>query len=124
VGKNLYSFWGDNLAKSIQQDLKNSHSKLLVNLASQEYFKAAQEKLIDTTIVSPVFKDEKNGVFKIISFYAKKARGYMSSFLIRNRIENLEGLRNFADHGYRLCPNQSTALQPVFLRSEENQIAA
>ena len=124
AGKNLYSFWGDSLAKSIKQDLKNSRSKLLVNLASQEYFKAAQEKIIDTTVISPVFKDEKNGEFKIISFYAKKARGYMSSFLIRNRIENLEGLQNFADHGYRLCPDQSTTLQPVFLRSEENQIAA
>ena len=75
-------------------------------------------------VITPVFMENKNGENKIISFYAKKARGYMSSFLIRNRIENLEGLQNFADHGYRLCPDQSTTLQPVFLRSKENQIAA
>ena len=75
-------------------------------------------------MVSPVFKDEKNGKFKIISFYAKKARGMMSSFLIRNQVESLKGIQNFSDQGYRFEASESTDLQPVFLRSEQNRIAA
>ena len=123
AGKDLYDFWGDRLAKSINQDLSKSKSKLLVNLASQEYFKAAREKDISADIISPVFKDEKNGNLKIISFYAKKARGYMSSFLIRNRIKDIEGLKQFSEEGYHLDPDQSTDSKPVFIRSEENRIA-
>jgi cytoplasmic iron level regulating protein YaaA (DUF328/UPF0246 family) len=123
AGKDLYDFWGDRLAKSINQDLSKSKSKLLVNLASQEYFKAAKEKDISADIISPVFKDEKNGNLKIISFYAKKARGYMSSFLIRNRIKDMEGLKQFSEEGYHLDPDQSTDSKPVFIRTEENRIA-
>ena len=123
AGNNLYDFWGDSLAKSINQDLSKSKSKFLVNLASQEYFKAAREKDISADIISPVFKDEKNGNLKIISFYAKKARGYMSSFLIRNRIKDIEGLKQFSEEGYRLDPVQSTDYKPVFIRTEENRIA-
>jgi hypothetical protein len=93
-------------------------------LASQEYFKATLPKQLEAEVVSPVFKDEKNGKFKIISFYAKKARGMMSSFLIRNQVESLEGIQNFSDQGYRFEPSESTDLQPVFLRSEQNRIAA
>ena len=124
VGKNLYSFWGNNLANSINESLKNTQSEYLVNLASNEYLKAVQEKRIDAQIISPVFKDEKRGKFKIISFYAKKARGFMSSFLIRNQIKNLDDLKEFAENGYQFCPEESTDSIPVFLRSEENQIAA
>ena len=123
AGKDLYAFWGDRLAKSINQDLSKSKSKFLVNLASQEYFKAAREKNISADIISPVFKDEKNGNFKIISFYAKKARGYMSSFIIRNRIKDIEGLKQFSEEGYQLDPDQSTDSKPVFVRTEENRIA-
>tara|TARA_B100001248_G_C27382712_1_gene457913 strand:+ start:191 stop:979 length:789 start_codon:yes stop_codon:yes gene_type:complete len=123
AGKDLYDFWGNRLAKSINQDLSKSKSKLLVNLASQEYFKAAREKDISADIISPVFKDEKNGNLKIISFYAKKARGYMSSFLIRNRIKDIESLKQFSEEGYHLDPDQSTDSKPVFIRTEKNRIA-
>ena len=78
-GRDLYAFWGDNLADQINHDLKKNKSGYLVNLASQEYFKAAQAPKIDGEIISPTFLDEKNGKYKIISFFAKKARGYMAN---------------------------------------------
>ena len=123
-GKDLYAFWGDRLAKAINRDMKKAKTELLVNLASQEYFKAAQGKMIEGEMIAPVFKDEKNGNFKIISFYAKKARGFMSSFLIRNRIDSLEGIRQFSEQGYQFCPKESSDSHPVFLRKEKNRIAA
>jgi len=124
AGKDLYSFWGDRLNEKLNKECKNSGSKYLINLASQEYFKATRPKKLEVEVVSPVFKDEKNGKFKIISFYAKKARGMMSSFLIRNQVESLEGIRHFSDQGYRFEVSESTNLQPVFLRTEQNRIAA
>ena len=124
AGKDLYAFWGDRLCKTLNRELKASGSKLLVNLASQEYFKSTQPKNLEGQIISPVFKDEKNGKFKIISFYAKKARGMMASHLIKNRIDSIDGLQKFNDSGYQFEPSDSTDLQPVFLRSEQNRIAA
>lgn len=124
AGKDLYSFWGDRLNSKLNEECKSSGSKFLINLASQEYFKATQPKKLEMEVISPVFKDEKNGKFKIISFYAKKARGMMSSFLIRNQVETLEGIRAFNDRGYQFESSESTNLQPVFLRSEKNRIAA
>lgn len=123
AGKDLYAFWGNRLVQSINHDLTKSKSEFLVNLASQEYFKAAKEKEIETQVISPVFKDEKNGQFKIISFYAKKARGYMSAYLIKNRIKDLQGLMSFAEQGYQLNEIESTDLKPVFTRSEEKRMA-
>ena len=124
AGKDLYSFWGERLNKKLNEECKSSGSKYLINLASQEYFKATQPKKLEMEVISPVFKDEKNGKFKIISFYAKKARGMMSSFLIRNQVETLEGIRAFNDQGYQFESSESTNLQPVFLRSEKNRVAA
>ena len=124
AGKDLYAFWGDRLSDGLNKDLKDSGSDLLVNLASQEYFKSVQEKKLQGKILTPVFKDEKNGHFKIVSFYAKKARGLMSSFLIRNRIDYVEGMFDFSEAGYRFSTKDSTELAPVFLRSEKNRLAA
>ena len=124
AGKDLYAFWGDRLCKTLNRELKASGSKLLVNLASQEYFKSTLPKNLEGQIISPVFKDEKNGKFKIISFYAKKARGMMASHLIKNRIDSIDGLQKFNDSGYQFEPSESTDLRPVFLRSEQNRIAA
>ena len=124
AGKDLYAFWGDRLSEGINNDLEESGSDLLVNLASQEYFRAVREQKLKGRIVTPVFKDEKNGNFKIISFYAKKARGLMSSFLIRNRIDSVNGLLDFSEGGYRCSSKDSTELAPVFLRSEKNRAAA
>ena len=124
AGKDLYSFWGDRLSDGLNKDLAESGSDLLVNLASQEYFKSVQEKKLQGQVFTPVFKDEKNGHFKIVSFYAKKARGLMSSFLIRNSIDCIGGLLDFAEGGYRFSTKDSTEFAPVFLRTEKNRIAA
>lgn len=124
AGKDLYAFWGDRLSDGLNKDLKDSGSDLLVNLASQEYFKSVQETKLQAKILTPVFKDEKNGQFKIVSFYAKRARGLMSSFLIRNQIDHAEGLLDFSEAGYRFSTKDSTETSPVFLRSEKNRAAA
>ena len=123
-GKNLYEFWGNSLTKSLNADLKKSGSNYVVNLASNEYFSAVKKKDLNGELITPVFKDEKNGNFKIISFYAKKARGVMSSFLVRNRIDSLDGVRQFSEQGYQFCAEESTDSHPVFLRKEKNRIAA
>ena len=124
AGKDLYSFWGDRLAKAIQKDLKKSKSKTIVNLASLEYSKAARLNKMDAEVISPVFKDEKNGNFKIISFYAKRARGLMTNFIITNQIEDPASLTDFSSEGYIYSLEQSKPTEPVFLRSESKRSAA
>ena len=123
-GKDLYDFWGDNLANQINLDLKNNKSKFIINLASQEYYKAAQGAKINGQIISPSFLDEKNGKYKIISFYAKKARGYMANYLISNRVNDPLELEKFNHYGYRYSKGDSSADKPVFTRSEKQRIAA
>ena len=112
------------MAKSITEDLKITKSQTIINLASQEYSKAAQLKKIDAKIVSPSFKDEKNGKFKIISFYAKRARGLMANFIITNKIESENDIKEFSMDGYSYSSKDSSANEPVFLRSEKARIAA
>ena len=94
-GKDLYEFWGSKLTDQINQALKASKSKYLINLASNEYFKSLQADAINAEIIVPVFKDYKNGKYKIISFYAKKARGLMSAFIIKNKLKDTEELKSF-----------------------------
>ena len=106
------------LGVELDEAVVASGSDLLVNLASQEYFKAAKAKILKARIVSPVFKDEKNGKYKIISFYAKKARGLMSSYLIRNRVKEAKDIAGFDFAGYRYSAEDSTEDAPVFLREE------
>ena len=101
-GRDLYAFWGDNLANHINHDLKKNNSGYLVNLASQEYFKAAQASKIEGEIISPTFLDEKNGKYKIISFFAKKARGYMANYLIENRIDDIDQLLQISGFWLRI----------------------
>ena len=124
LGKDLYSFWGDKLSQTINRDLKEEASNLVVNLASQEYFKAAQASKIKGEIISPSFLDEKNGKYKIISFYAKKARGYMANYLVTNRINSIKELSNFSAHGYQYSKGESTPTTPVFTRSEKQREVA
>ena len=109
---NLYTFW----SKSIGSHLKQATDAPLINLASQEYFKAVPQKELCNEIISPVFKDEKNGTFKIISFYAKKARGLMARYLIQNRITKYKDLIAFNLNGYRYDETLSTPTEPVFIR--------
>ena len=123
-GKDLYSFWGDKIAEQINKDLKKNRSQFVLNLASQEYFKAAGNSKIDAQIISPSFLDEKNGKYKIISFYAKKARGSMANFLITNRIENPDDIVQFDHDGYKFAKGESSPDKPVFVRSEKLREAA
>lgn len=117
---NLYQYWKDKPSDLVNERLKEEGSDLLVNLASNEYFKVINRKKIQAQIISPEFKDAKNGQYKMISFFAKKARGYMSRFLIENKIERLEDMIAFDTAGYRYNPEMSSELEPVFTR-EENQ---
>ena len=115
-GKNLYEFWGQKITDAVNQQLADIKSDVLINLASNEYYKSIKPKAINADIVTPVFKDWKNGQYKMISFYAKKARGLMSAWVIKNRIEDLSSLDQFDVDGYEYSANDSDALNPVFLR--------
>jgi len=115
-GANLYAFWGDKISKLINQDMPKNEALELVNLASNEYFKSIKPKLVTQNIITPVFKDYKNGQYKIISFYAKKARGMMVNYAIKHRITKAEKLKNFTVAGYRFSEEQSQTNQWVFLR--------
>lgn len=124
LGKNLYEFWNNELANSISESLQKCSSKIVMNLASNEYSKAARLRSIKADIISPVFKDEKNGVYKIISFYAKRARGLMANFLISNKIEHSRDIVEFNLGGYKYCEDESTPKSPLFKRSEIAKFAA
>ena len=115
-GKNLYEFWGDEITHLLGVDLKKSASPVLVNLASNEYFKAVKAKQLDAEVITPIFKDLKNGQYKMISFYAKKARGLMARYIVDQQLNAPEGLKKFNSEGYYFCPEQSTAQDWVFLR--------
>lgn len=117
-GKNLYEFWGDSLTKSINADLKKSGSNFIVNLASNEYFSAVRKKELAGELITPVFKDEKNGKYKIISFFAKKARGMMADYIVRNDITDPKALQKFKTAGYRFSKKDSDDSTLVFLRKE------
>ncbi|MCF1428846.1 MAG: peroxide stress protein YaaA [Shewanella sp.] len=117
-GKNLYAFWGDIITREINKALSEQGDEILVNLASNEYFKAVKPGKIAGRIVTPVFRDLKNGQYKVISFYAKKARGMMARYIIENDIKELADLKKFDIAGYYYCEAQSDELAPVFLRDE------
>jgi cytoplasmic iron level regulating protein YaaA (DUF328/UPF0246 family) len=115
-GKNLYEFWGTKVQENILKELKSNKSSLIVNLASKEYFSVLGKLPNDVNVVSPVFKDFKNGQYKLISFFAKKARGYMSNWIIKNKITDFSDLRSFNAEGYKFSKSESTETEPVFLR--------
>ncbi len=115
-GKNLYEFWGDDINAAIGEAIADSGGKVLVNLASNEYFKSVRARQLDAEIITPVFKDLKDGKYKVISFFAKKARGQMARFIIDQRLRKVEGIKEFAVDGYVYNPAQSTATDWVFTR--------
>jgi len=118
-GKNLYEFWGESITQGLNAQLKELNSDILVNLASQEYFKSVQPKLLNAQLITPDFKDFKNGKYKIISFYAKKARGLMTRWIIENRITNAQQLTEFDVAGYRYSKDESNNDKMIFLRDEQ-----
>ena len=118
AGKDLYAFWGAQLTQALNKALAAQGDRVLVNLASEEYFSAVKPAVLDGDIVTPVFKDYKNGVYKIISFFAKKARGRMAAWIIRERLQERAALSEFAEDGYRFEPELSQGQQLVFLRKQ------
>lgn len=112
-GANLYAFWGGRIAEYIN---KQGHD-VVVNLASEEYFKVVDRKVLKATVVQCVFQEQKGDAWKIISFYAKKARGLMARHVIDHRIDKPEGLKDFAEEGYAYAPDASTENRLVFRRT-------
>ena len=114
-GKNLYEFWGQEICNEITKDLKSLKSNTIINLASNEYFDSVKDIKNTANVISPVFKDFSKGKYKIISFYAKKARGLMTAWILKNKVKDNE-LKNFNVDGYYFAKDESTKNSPVFLR--------
>ena len=117
-GKNLYEFWNSSITEHLNKELELSKSQCLLNLASNEYYKAIQPKALNATVITPVFKDWKNGQYKIISFFAKKARGMMAAYQLKNKINNPEDLKGFDTAGYTFNDDMSKGNQLVFTRKQ------
>ncbi|MEX2474411.1 peroxide stress protein YaaA [Marinobacter sp.] len=117
-GKDLYAFWGDRITKELNR-LLDAGDGALVNLASNEYFKSVRKKELSGRLITPQFKDWKNGQYKMISFYAKKARGLMCRYAIENGITQVDDLKGFNLDGYYFCEEQSDRDNWLFLRDEQ-----
>jgi len=119
-GKNLYQFWGDKLTSHLNAEFaaQSARRKVLINLASNEYFSSLQPTQLEADIITPVFKDFSSGKYRVLSFFAKKARGEMAAYLIRNRINSVAKLKEFDVEGYQFSEADSTAAKPVFLRKQ------
>ena len=121
-GKDLYAWWGDRVTDQLNLDLAEaaprSTEPLVVNLASNEYWSVVDAKRLEARVVTPVFKDKKGSQYKVISFFAKKARGMMARHLITCKAKGVKAIESFAAAGYQYDPEGSTADSPVFLRDE------
>ena len=115
-GSNLYHFWGDSLTERLTKEIARDRNTCLINLASKEYSKALRINKLGLHTITPVFKDSKNGQLKIISFFAKKARGRMCRFIIKNKLTSSNALREFKDDGYAFDKKLSTDSEFVFVR--------
>lgn len=115
-GKNLYEYWGDTITASLSEDLEAMKPRTLVNLASVEYFKSVHPDMLDARIVTPRFEDYNGGEYRVVSFFAKRARGALASWLVMNRVKTLRGMQDFVDLGYRYDADRSTRNQPIFVR--------
>ena len=118
-GTNLYDFWGDRIIHLINEDLAQAGSNVLVNIASDEYYKSVKESKINADIIKPVFLDQKNGQYKVISFYAKKARGLMARYIVQNKPEKIDDLKSFNVDGYYFDAESSLKGELVFKRDEK-----
>ena len=117
-GSNLYDFWGSRITDAVNNALPKRGPRVVINLASNEYFKAVQPKVLDARVITPVFKDWKNGQYKIISFFAKKARGMMSAYIIQSRLTDPEAIKAFDVAGYGYAPELSGNNEWVFTRQD------
>jgi cytoplasmic iron level regulating protein YaaA (DUF328/UPF0246 family) len=118
TGSNLYQFWDERITRALNQELQQTDSSSLINLASNEYFKAVKPKLLKAEIITPTFREWRKGEYKFISFSAKKARGLMSRYMIEQRIDQPEGLKDFDYEDYRYNPALSTDSDWVFTRKQ------
>jgi cytoplasmic iron level regulating protein YaaA (DUF328/UPF0246 family) len=117
-GDNLYQFWGELITDKLNQAVYEQGDNTLVNLASNEYFKSVKKKALTADVITPAFKDWKNGQYKMISFFAKKARGLMARYIIKNRLTNIEQLKEFNCAGYQFDDKLSRNNDWVFTRRE------
>ncbi len=117
-GRNLYEFWGDRLARSLNEEIEEQSASAVLNLASNEYVKAVPTGELSAPMVTAAFQEERDGSLKTIGFLAKKARGMMTRYVVRNRIDSPDGLREFDDEGYAFRPELSDAGRLVFTRPD------
>ena len=115
-GKDLYKFWNNKISMNLGKDLESHDNRSIINLASVEYFSSIKLVDLKVPVFNPVFKDYKNGKYKIISFYAKKARGLMARYIALNNIDNPKGILGFDLGGYNYSKKDSNQFSPVFLR--------
>ena len=115
-GKNLYEFWDEKITESLNACLIKTKSEYLLNLASNEYFSSIKTKKINKKIIEVKFLDKKNEVYKVISFFAKKARGSMAAFVMKNQVKTIDELKKFSDLGYSFDEVQSNPYSLVFIR--------
>ena len=115
-GKDLYDFWDDRINRTLNAEMTGQDNPVLVNLASNEYFKSVKPEKLNARIITPTFKEERNGDYKFISFAAKKARGLMSRYIVRKRLSDPEDIKGFDLEGYRYNAELSEVDRPVFTR--------
>ena len=118
IGKNLYEFWGSDITQGLNKQLKKIKSDYLINLASNEYFKSVKAKELNAEIITPAFKEFKNGEYKMIGIYAKKARGMLSRYIIQNKLSDPEDIKSFNEDGYRFNKTLSKGNNFVFTRKQ------
>ena len=114
-GNDLYAYWGNSITTKLNELLQLSDTNILVNLASIEYFKAINTKLLHANLITPIFKEKKGGTEKVVALFAKRARGMMSSYIMKNRINTLEGIKEFKQNGYQFDQASSFAQELVFI---------
>ena len=117
-GKNLYEFWGSEITQGLNAQLKKIKSDTLINLASNEYFKAVKPEELNAEIITPAFKEFKNGEYKMIAIYAKKARGLLSRYIIQNKLEDPQDIKLFSEDGYKFNKSLSKENNWVFTRKQ------
>lgn len=123
-GENLYDFWGDRIAKALKAELKTHAEPWVLNLASEEYFSAVDVKALGVRVITPAFKDVKDGKARSVFLFVKRARGLMARWAIQNRIETPGAVAEFSVAGYALDPGASRPDAPVFVRTQPKPVAA
>lgn len=121
-GKDLYQFWGDSITEKLNEELEQHENKVLVNLASNEYWKSVKPRNLNAEIINVAFKEVKHGKARIIAIFAKKARGMMTDFIIRNQVETIDGLKDFDYDGYTYDDSVSTDSLMVFTRPQPEPV--